>query len=44
MRRFAARLGSAPDLEAEFDDEDDREAARNFMDLLAAAEGDESGA
>ena len=36
-------LGSAPDLEAAFEDEDDREAARNLMDLLAAADGDESG-
>lgn len=29
-------LGSAPDLDVAFESEDDREAARNFMDLLAA--------
>ena len=29
-------LGSAPDLDVAFKDETDREAARNFMDLLAA--------
>ena len=29
-------LGSAPDLDVAFDSDDDREAARNFMDLLAA--------
>lgn len=28
-------LGSASDLEAAFKDDDDREAARNFIDLLA---------
>lgn len=26
-------LGAAPDLEAAFDDEEDREAARDFMDM-----------
>lgn len=31
-------LDSAPDLDVAFENEDDREAARNFMDLLAAAE------
>lgn len=31
-------LGAAPDLDVSFKDEDDREAARNFMDLLAASE------
>lgn len=31
-------LGAAPDLEVSFKDEADREAARNFMDLMAAAE------
>lgn len=41
-------LGSAPDLEAAFKDAADREAARHFMDLLAASEsggqgGQESG-
>ena len=36
-------LGSAPDLEAAFKDADDQEAARNFMDLLAASEGEEQG-
>lgn len=30
-------LGAAPDLDVAFKDEVDREAARNFMDLLAAA-------
>lgn len=30
-------LGEAPDLDVAFKDEADREAARNFMDLLAAA-------
>jgi hypothetical protein len=33
-------LGSAPDLDVAFKDEGDREAARNFMDLIAAAEGE----
>lgn len=35
--------GSAPDLEATFKDADDREAARNFMDLLAVSEGEGKG-
>jgi hypothetical protein len=30
-------LGDAPDLDVAFPDEEDREAARNLMDLLAAA-------
>ena len=30
-------LGSAPDLDVAFKDATDRDAARNFMDLLAAA-------
>jgi len=30
-------LGHAPDLDIAFAEEDDREAARNLMDLLAAA-------
>ena len=30
-------LGSAPDLDAVFKDENDREAARNFMDLVHGA-------
>ena len=34
-------LGSAPDLDVAFENEEDREAARNFMDLLAASEGNE---
>ena len=34
-------LGAAPDLDVAFKDEPDREAARNFMDLLAAAERDQ---
>lgn len=36
-------LGSAPDLEAAFEDKLDRDAARNFMDLLAAADNNASG-
>lgn len=36
-------LGSAPDLEAAFEDEGDRNAARNFMDLLAEAESEKPG-
>jgi len=44
-RRFALWsllyvLGQAPDLDVAFKDEADREAARNFMDLLAANDGD----
>ena len=31
-------LGAAPDLEASFESEADREAARNLMDMLAATE------
>ena len=31
-------LAAAPDLEVAFKDEADRDAARNFMDLIAAAE------
>lgn len=43
-RRFALWallhiLGNAPDLDVAFKDEADREAARNFMDLLAADQG-----
>lgn len=43
-RRFALWallhiLGSAPDLDVAFKDEADREAARNFMDLIAGDEG-----
>lgn len=30
-------LGAAPDLDVAFPDEDSREAARNLMDMLAAA-------
>lgn len=33
-------LGGAPDLDVAFKDEADREAARNFMDLMAANEPD----
>ncbi len=29
-------LGQAPDLDVAFKDEDDREAARNFMDMMAS--------
>ena len=44
-RRFALwcllyMLGAAPDLDVAFKDEADREAARNFMDLLAAVGDD----
>jgi hypothetical protein len=31
-------LGQAPDLDVAFKEEEDREAARNLMDLLAASE------
>jgi hypothetical protein len=31
-------LGEAPDLEESFEDHADREAARNFMDMMAASE------
>jgi len=31
-------LGAAPDLDVAFEDESDREAARNFMDLADGAE------
>ncbi|MEP2726925.1 hypothetical protein [Roseibium sp.] len=31
-------LGAAPDLQASFENEADREAARNLMDMLAATE------
>jgi hypothetical protein len=42
-RRFALwalmhMLGAAPDLDVAFKDEEDREAARNFMDLAAQAD------
>jgi hypothetical protein len=42
-RRFALwallhMLGAAPDLDVAFKDEQDREAARNFMDLAGRAE------
>jgi hypothetical protein len=42
-RRFALwtllyMLGAAPDLDDAFAEEEDREAARNFMDLMAAAD------
>lgn len=44
-RRFALwsllyMLGHAPDLDIAFEEEEDREAARNFMDLLAACGDD----
>ena len=32
-------LGSAPDLDVVFDSEADRQAARNFMDLIKGASG-----
>ncbi|MEE4211883.1 MAG: hypothetical protein V2I43_21765 [Parvularcula sp.] len=37
---FLHMFGSAPDVDVAFDNEEDREAARNFMDLLAASGGD----
>jgi hypothetical protein len=45
-RRFALwamlhLLGAAPDLDVAFKDEKDRDHARSFMDLIAAAEKDE---
>jgi hypothetical protein len=44
-RRFALwsllyMLGHAPDLDVAFEEEADREAARNLMDLLAASDGE----
>ena len=44
-RRFALwsllyMLGHPPDLDVAFEEEEDREAARNFMDLLAASGDD----
>ena len=33
-------LGIAPDLDVAFESAEDRDAARNFMDLLAASEDD----
>ena len=44
-RRFALWtllyvLGHAPDLDVAFEDDADRDAARNLMDLLAANQGD----
>ncbi|MEP2101717.1 MAG: hypothetical protein ABJP02_09420 [Parasphingorhabdus sp.] len=43
-RRFALwavlyMLGSAPDLDSSFEDEADRNTARDFMDLMARAQG-----
>ena len=40
---FLHMFGSAPDLDVAFESEEDREAARNFMDLLAASESDGAG-
>ncbi len=37
---FLHMFGSAPELDVAFENEEDREAARNFMDLLAASEGE----
>lgn len=47
-RRFALwavmhLLGAAPDLDVAFKDEADREAARNFMDLMARTQEGEGG-
>ena len=44
-RRFALwsllyMLGQAPDLDVAFEEEADREAARNLMDMLAASGGE----
>ncbi|QZD90521.1 hypothetical protein K3148_03775 [Qipengyuania aurantiaca] len=40
---FLHMFGSAPALDVAFEEEDDREAARNFIDLLAASEGERQG-
>jgi hypothetical protein len=45
-RRFAIWsllfiLGSAPDLDIAFKSEEDRDAARSFMDMIAAAQGED---
>ncbi|WP_066558734.1 hypothetical protein [Croceicoccus bisphenolivorans] len=37
---FLHMFGAAPDLDVAFENEEDREAARTFMDLLAASESD----
>lgn len=42
-RRFALwallhMLGAAPDLDAAFEDEEERDAARNFMDFVASTD------
>ena len=37
---FLHMFGSALDLGVAFENEEDREAARNFMDILAASESD----
>lgn len=37
---FLHMLGSAPDLDVAFEWEQDRKAARNFIDLLAASDGE----
>ncbi|HEY0623618.1 hypothetical protein [Sphingomonas sp.] len=47
-RRFALwavmhLLGAAPDLDVAFKDEADRDAARNFMDLMVRSQGEEGG-
>ncbi|MBX7513315.1 hypothetical protein K3179_02010 [Qipengyuania sp. GH38] len=36
-------LGAAPDLDVAFENDDEREAARNFMDLMAASEAGKEG-
>ena len=43
MWSFLHMFGCAPDLDVAFENEEDREAARNFMDLLAASESDGAG-
>ncbi|MEM8793820.1 MAG: hypothetical protein AAGE80_19570 [Pseudomonadota bacterium] len=40
---FLHMFGSAPDLDVAFESEEDREAARNFLDILAASESDSDG-
>ena len=40
---FLHRFAAAPDLDVAFEKEEDREAARNFMDILAASEGQPGG-
>ena len=40
---FLHMFGTAPDLDVAFENEEGREAARNFIGLLAESEGDGAG-